>query len=100
MYVVCVTVRVVDDHVQAFVSATVENAASTRAESGCVRFDVLRAIEDPCRFLLYEAYRSEQDFLLHQQTEHYLRWKQTVGPMMATPRVGVKHVSVSPEPWT
>jgi autoinducer 2-degrading protein len=99
MYVVCVTVQVVDDQVQPFVSATVENAASTRAEPGCVRFDVLRAIEDPRRFFLYEVYRSEQDFLSHQRTEHYLKWKQTVAPMMASPRVGVKHVSVSPQPW-
>ena len=99
MYVVCVTVQVLDDQVEPFVSATIENAAGTRAEPGCVRFDVLRAIEEPCRFFLYEVYQSEQDFLSHQRTEHYLKWKQAVAPMMASPRAGVKHVSVSPQPW-
>ena len=78
MYVVSVTVNVKPSFVEQFVEATLDNARNTRQEPGNVRFDVLQAEEEPTRFLLYEAYRGKDDFTAHQQTEHYLRWKQTV----------------------
>src|SRR5262245_30709666 len=99
MYVVCVRIHVVPEHVAEFVEASLENARATRGEPGNVRFDFLKLNEDPCRFFLYEVYRSEQDFVAHQKTPHYLRWKERVAPMMASPRVGERHTSVFPEPW-
>ena len=59
-----------------------------------MRFDVLRAEENPNRFLFYEAYNTKNDFVKHQQTEHYLKWKATVVDWMAQPRQGVKHQSI------
>lgn len=94
MYVVCVTVFVKPPNVEQFVEATLDNARHTRNETGNVRFDVLRGEEDPTQFLLYEAYHAKDDFAKHQQTDHYLRWKQTVADWMAKPRQGVKHHSV------
>ena len=94
MYVAAVTVFVKPDHVQAFVEATLDNARNTRREPGNIRFDVLRAEDDPNRFLLYEVYKAKDDFTRHQQTEHYLRWKTTVADWMAQPRQGVKHTSI------
>ena len=99
MFVVCVTVRVVPQHTGGFISATRTNAEATRREARNVRFDVLRAVDDPSRFFLYEVYRDEEGFREHQKTPHYLAWKAAVAPHMAEPRVGVKHVSVFPEPW-
>jgi autoinducer 2-degrading protein len=94
MYVVSVTVHVVPDQVEAFVAATLENARNSRQEPGNVRFDVSRAEGEPTRFLLYEVYHSKDDFVAHQQTEHYLLWKQTVADWMSQPRQGVKHESL------
>jgi (4S)-4-hydroxy-5-phosphonooxypentane-2,3-dione isomerase len=98
MYVVCVTVHVVPEQVQPFLQATLENARQSRlTEPGNVRFDVLQAEADPNQFLLYEVYRAAEDFVRHQQTAHYLRWKETVAPWMAVPRQGVRHQSLFPE---
>ena len=36
-------------------------------------------------------------FARHQQAPHYLRWKETVAPWMATPRQGVRHLSCFPD---
>ena len=72
------------------------NAKQTRLEPGNVRFDVLRAIDDENRFFLYEAYKSPDDFAAHQQTEHYLAWREAVQDWMAEKRQGVKHVSLYP----
>ena len=94
MHVVSVTIFVKPDRVDAFVEATLENARNTRREPGNVRFDLLQADEEPARFLLYEAYHTKDDFTTHQQTAHYLRWKQTVADWMAQPRQGVKHHSI------
>ncbi len=99
MFVVCVTVRVLTEHADAFISATLANAEGTRREPKNVRFDVSRAADDGSRFLLYEVYRDEDGFREHQRTPHYLAWRETVAPWMAEPRVGVKHVSLFPEPW-
>jgi autoinducer 2-degrading protein len=91
MYVVSVTVWVKPEHIAQFIEATFDNARNTRLEPGNVRFDVLQTEEDPSRFLLYEAYRAKEDFAHHQQTPHYLTWKQAVADMMAQPRQGIKH---------
>jgi autoinducer 2-degrading protein len=99
MFVVCVTVKVRPELAESFLEATLENARATRREPGNARFDVLRAIDDPAGFFLYETYGTEDGFRAHQQTAHYLAWKERVAPMMAEPRVGVKHHAVFPEPW-
>ncbi len=96
MYVVCVTVFVKPESVDAFVEATLDNARNSRQEASVVRFDVLRAEDDPNRFFLYEVYRGKEGLAQHQQTPHYLRWRAAVADMMAQPRQGVRHLSVSP----
>ena len=99
MYVVVVNVSVNPDAVARFVTATRDNHLHTRNEPDNLRFDVLRRNDDPNRFVLYEVYTSEAGFALHQQTEHYLRWKEAVQPMMAEPRAPQKCTSLFPEPW-
>jgi autoinducer 2-degrading protein len=94
VYVVAVNVFVKAGYEQAFQDAVLDNARNTRKEAGNVRFDVLRGDEDPSRFMLYEVYRTKEDFVKHQQTEHYLRWKAVVADWMAQPRQGVKYQSV------
>ena len=94
MYVVAVTVHVKEPFVGDFIVAILDNARNTRQEPGNLRFDVLQCDHDPARFLLYEAYRTKDDLAKHQQTEHYLRWKQAVADWMAQPRQGIKHNSI------
>lgn len=97
MYVVCVTVRVKPGFEDRFIAATRENHITTRREPGNLRFDVLQATEEPTRFFLYEAYRSPEDFARHQQTPHYLAWREAVAEGMACKREGVKHLSLFPD---
>ena len=94
MYVVAVTVHVKPPFVRQFIEAILDNARNTRREPGNVRFDVLQAEEDPARFLLYEVYHTKDDFARHQQTDHYMRFKNGVADWMAQPRQGVRHNSL------
>src|SRR5690349_13097495 len=94
MYVVCVTIAVIPEHVAAFIDATLLNAEHTRQEPENVRFDVLQSEENPALCFLYEAYQTKDDFVAHQQTPHYLSWRETVQPWMAQPRQGVRYQSL------
>jgi quinol monooxygenase YgiN len=90
MFIVAVTIFVKPDKVEAFRDAILDNAKNTRLEAGNLRFDVSQGEEDPTRFLLYEVYRDKAGHASHQQTPHYLRWKETVADWMAQPRQGFK----------
>ena len=96
MYVVCVNSKVKPEYAERYLAECMEYAANTRKEPGNVRFDVLRAEDDPCRLFFYEVYRSKEDFLAHQQTAHYFKWRDTVKEWMAEPRQGVKYDSIFP----
>lgn len=91
MFVVCVNVSVKPESVEAFIDATLDNARNTRQEPGNLRFDVIQALDDAGKFMLYEVYHTPQDFERHQQTEHYARWKAKVTDWMAQPRQAVKY---------
>jgi autoinducer 2-degrading protein len=92
MHVVIVHVHVKPEHLDAFVAATLANAASSSREPGSLRFDVLQAPDDPTRLLLYEAYVDADAAVAHKETAHYLAWREAVADWFAEPRVGV--------PWT
>ena len=98
MYVTLVHVSVKAEHVDAFLRATrVNHVASTR-ERGNLRFDVLRSVEEPLRFILYEAYVDEAAARAHKGTAHYATWRDTVTDMMAEPREGLRYNGLFPEP--
>ncbi|MCK4417811.1 MAG: antibiotic biosynthesis monooxygenase [Candidatus Latescibacteria bacterium] len=78
MVVTCVTVYVKGEHVNDFIEATIRNHNGAIKEPGNMRFDVLQCTNDPSRFLLYEAYKSEEAAAAHKKTEHYLQWREAV----------------------
>lgn len=61
MHVTLVHVHVKPEHVDEFIRATHENHLNSVREAGNCRFDVLQSPDDVTRFVLYEAYASEDD---------------------------------------
>jgi quinol monooxygenase YgiN len=94
MFIVHVFVHVKDDQVEAFRSATVENASNSLKEPGVARFDVIQQMDDPTRFVLVEVYRTPDDPGRHKETAHYQKWRDTVADMMAEPRTSIKYNNV------
>jgi (4S)-4-hydroxy-5-phosphonooxypentane-2,3-dione isomerase len=81
-----------------FITATRKNHEMTRKEPGNLRFDCLKQAEgDAGRFLLYEAYTSQEAVVEHKKTPHYLEWKKSVEAWMSAPRQGVLYEVVCPE---
>jgi (4S)-4-hydroxy-5-phosphonooxypentane-2,3-dione isomerase len=97
MHVTLVHVHVKPEHVESFIDATRANHQGSIREPGCLRFDVIRSVEDPTRFVLYEWYVSERAAVAHKETAHYLAWRERVTDWLAEPRVGVRYEGLFPE---
>ena len=97
MFIVHVFVHVKPDQVEAFKTATIENARNSAQEPGIARFDVVQQQDDRTRFVLVEVYRAASASAQHKETMHYKTWRDTVEPMMAGPRTSVKFNSVFPD---
>jgi (4S)-4-hydroxy-5-phosphonooxypentane-2,3-dione isomerase len=96
MIIMHVFVQVKAEHVEAFRTATIENASNSVQEPGVARFDVIQQNDDPTRFVLVEVYRSAEAPGRHKETAHYLKWRDTVTEMMAVPRTAVNYTNVFP----
>jgi len=96
MLIVHVHIHVKPQAVDAFRTATIENASQSVREAGIARFDFLQQADDPTRFVLVEVYRNADAPARHKETTHYAKWRDTVADMMAEPRTSVKFSNVFP----
>ena len=92
MQIAIVYIHVKTEFIEAFRVASRANALASRQEPGVLRFDLCQQVDDPSRFVLYEAYKDLQAVMAHKETQHYKKWRETVEDMMAEPRVGVKYL--------
>ncbi len=97
MIVTCVYVHVKPESTDRFMEATIANHQESVKEPGNLRFDLIRETEDPNRFMIYEAYESEEAAAAHKNTPHYLKWRETVQDFMAEPRNGIRYDIVEPK---
>ena len=96
MIVTCVYVNVKPDSLPDFINASLLNHRGSVEEPGNLRFDFVQQADDPCRFMFYEAYESEDAAKAHKDTVHYKEWRDTVADWMVKPRMGVKHTILYP----
>ena len=96
MYVTLVHIHVKPEHVQTFLDATRANHEASIREPGNLRFDVLRSVEDPNRFVLYEWFVDEAAAAAHKETSHYHAWREATAEVFAEPRYGVRYEGLFP----
>jgi (4S)-4-hydroxy-5-phosphonooxypentane-2,3-dione isomerase len=96
MIVTCVHVHVKPDEISGFIEVTTSNHEGSIKEPGNLRFDLIQQTDDPGRFMLYEAYESEEAAAAHKNTAHYLKWRDAVGDMMVEPRKGIRYKIIQP----
>jgi quinol monooxygenase YgiN len=76
--------RVVPGHADAVAEVLGRHAMASRAEAGCQDFVAHRAVDDPDRFALYEAYTDEAAFRAHRDTPHFVEnIERVVAPLLA-----------------
>jgi len=96
MIVTCVHVKVRPENIQEFIEAITDNHNGSVQEPGNLRFDVLQQADDPARFMIYEAYDSEEAVRIHKETAHYQKFRDTVQGFMAESRYGVRYNVIEP----
>jgi (4S)-4-hydroxy-5-phosphonooxypentane-2,3-dione isomerase len=97
MLVVLVHCHVKPEYVEAFKTASLENARNSVQEPGIVRFDVIQQDDDPTRMVLVEIYRTAEAPAQHKETAHYLKWRDTVTDMFVEPRTPVRYHNLFPD---
>ena len=86
MYLFHAYVRVAAGSEAEFAEACAVNSQASLQEPGCLRFEVLQEADDPTRFVLVEAYDSEDDLSSHKTTDHYKAWAEVANRVQAEPR--------------
>jgi autoinducer 2-degrading protein len=96
MIVTFVHVWVKPAYINEFIEACKANHIASVKEPGNLRFDILQDASETSKFVLYEAYQSEDASKAHKETRHYQVWRDTVAGWMERPREGVKHTVICP----
>lgn len=99
MLMVIVRLQVKPERLDDFLKLVTFNAAESRKEPGNLRFDVVRSVETPTYFSLYEVYNDEAAVAAHQATPHFAKWRAEVEALLTTPRISERFKSISPEPY-
>jgi len=94
MYALTVIVHVMEDETKTFLQKTLEYALATQKENGNIRYDILQSEDDSSCFVIYEVYRTKEDFLFHRETPHSSKWKLEIESIMAQPRERIRCHSI------
>ena len=71
---VMVTVEIEEARVPAFLEALKVDAAGSREEEGCLRFDLLKDSEAANTWHFYEIYKNDEAMAVHKTLPHYKAW--------------------------
>mmetsp|Transcript_34271 Transcript_34271/g.77430 ORF Transcript_34271/g.77430 Transcript_34271/m.77430 type:complete len:101 (-) Transcript_34271:220-522(-) len=81
-----VSLEIDPEQVSKFLEVAEKDAKGSRAEEGCLRFDVLKDKSAENRFTFYEVYKDSASIDAHKATEHYKLWSefkaQTPSPVL------------------
>ena len=71
--------------------------APTRAEAGCINYDFHVDATDPCIFVFYENWRSQEDLDQHMKMPHLMPFLSEIDRLLARP-VEIRHLRMIGSP--
>lgn len=96
MYAILITLRALPGRGDDLLQKSLTTIAPSRAEPGCVHFDLLRSTEHPDEIVFYEAYRTREDFDAHLASPHVRLWQAEALPLIDRTSLRMpSHVSVA-----
>jgi autoinducer 2-degrading protein len=95
MFVAAVHIFVKPEALDDFMELILMDQEGTLAEPGCVRFDVVRSVDDPNEFLIWEVYADEEAAAFHKTTSHYLAFKERMPALASKDRYADRYEGVS-----
>jgi len=85
MIYVVATLTVLPDHREPFLAGARACIAATRAEEGCLAYDLHASVTAPDRYVYVERWASRDHLVAHSKTEHFRTWRKVSGPCLAAP---------------
>jgi len=61
----------------------------SRAEKGCIQYDMYQSHENPHRFEIFEEWTSEEDLANHCQSPHFLTFKANCDGLIASKSIEI-----------
>ena len=80
MLAVVVTIVCHPDKIGEMISALEGNAAHSRHEPECIKWEWSQHIEDETKFAMYEIYTSREAFAAHKARDHFSEWVEASTP--------------------
>jgi len=71
---ICLQIEIKEEHVEEFIEVMSGDLIGSRAEADCVRFDLLRDNDNPCKFACYEIWASPEGLKAHMDEPHTKAW--------------------------
>ena len=65
--------------------------AATRAEDGCVSYELFESLDDPQRLVFVERWASPEALSAHARTPHVLAWREASAPHLLSRKIEVIH---------
>ena len=90
MVAITVVLEIDPARVDEFLDAMLRNAAASRKEPGCTRFEVARAFDKPNFFALSEAYVDRAAIDAHVAAPHYAEWRELAATGIVLNRMAVR----------
>lgn len=85
-------IKLVDSAVPAFVASVPALVAGTRAEAGCIQYDVNQVADEQSLFLVYEKWADQAALDQHMETPHIQALIADFGSSFAEP-VSMTHLN-------
>ncbi|HEX2920175.1 MAG TPA: antibiotic biosynthesis monooxygenase [Bacteroidales bacterium] len=96
MIAACIYLHIKPEMIDDFIRVSTDNHNKSVKEPGNIRFDIIQQVDDATRFMLYEAYETEEQATAHKNTPQYFAWRDAVKDMMQEPRYGIKYNILQP----
>ena len=75
------------------IEALEANAAGSRTEPNCLKWEWCRHVDEPDKFAIYELYVDRDAIDFHKSSPHFLDWKQRTESFMKTKTSGIYDVA-------
>ena len=90
MVSITVVLEIDPARVDEFLTVMQTNAAASRKEPGCTRFEISRAFDQPNLFGLSETYHDQAAIKAHTETPHYAVWRDLAATGIVLNRMAVR----------
>jgi autoinducer 2-degrading protein len=97
MVAIIVILEIDPGKIDEFLEVIGANAAASREEPGCLRFDVSQHADQDNLVALSEAYVDKEAMVAHTKTPHFAVWREK-SPGFVLKRWAVKGPVISPKP--